>query len=227
MNTIAGNSFRMKLTWVFAFLSILCPINSKSQDVSTTEICKEWNISPTLYNNTISDSTRILYWQNYWYYRDNPSQFIPDTLLIDFIVHPFLYSNEFSEGDKNDSIFNILATFYYKYGEYEDSYNLINPKKSESLIILNNQINFKHIREIMTRQNNGWLSLGSVSIPLVEMLTKNNIFLQDRPLPEGKVQYLNQLIFVVYLSNRDGLITCTYEFIFPINGAYGDENCCK
>ncbi len=227
MKTFVVNSYRTKFACLFVFFSVICPMNSKSQDTSTTDICKEWNIIPMLYNNTISDSTQILYWQNYWYYRDNPSLFIPDTLIIDFIVHPFLYSNGFSSGAENDSIFNILATFYYKYGEYEDSYNLINPKKSESRIILNNELNFNQIRKKMTYQNNGWLSLGSVSLPLIEMLIKNDIFLQDGPIPAGIVHYLNQLIFTVYLSNLDGLILCTYEFIFPINGAYGDENCCK
>lgn len=226
-NSFVVNPYRIKLACLFVFFSVICSINSKSQDVSSNDICKEWNIIPMLYNKTISDSTKVLYWQNYWYYRDNPSQFIPDTLVIDFIVYSFLYYNELSDGAENDSIFNIIATFYYKYGEYEDSYNLINPKKSESRIILNSELNFNHIRRKMTYQNDAWLSLGYVSLPLIEMLMKNNIFLQDGPIPEGRIHYLNQLVFIVYLNNLDGLTICTYEFIFPINGAYGDDNCCK
>jgi hypothetical protein len=66
-------------------------------------------------------------------------------------------------------------------------------------------------------------------IYLKKILEEHNIYIHDKIVDysKGKLFFLNQIIINSYLIDEKGEHKCWYEFTFPINGAYLDDNCCK
>lgn len=66
--------------FLILFLVSICGF---SQSYKINEFCDEWYILPLLYNNYVSDSTKVEYWENYWYQRSgDTTKLIPDSLVI-------------------------------------------------------------------------------------------------------------------------------------------------
>lgn len=216
---------KTKIFLILFFMSIY----GYSQFYKINEFCEEWYILPLLYNNYKSDSTKVEYWENYWYFRssDTTKKLIPDTLVIFLDLTPsMILTDEKVVETAKDSIYTIKSIINYKYGNYQDSYNVINPKISEDIVIYEQKVNLKKIiKEILKTKSFGY-DLTIIKLPIREMLDSLNIYIFDRPDTNKISYYLNQIIITNYFINEKGEIKCSSEFTFPINGCYSDDNCC-
>lgn len=214
-------------TKIFSIL-FLMSIYGYSQSYKINEFCEEWYVFPLLYNNYKSDSTWVEHWENYWYYRSSDTtKLIPDTLVIslDLIPSIVILDEEVIKSAK-DSIYIIKSIINYKYGSYQDSYNVINPKLSDNIVIYEQKVNLKKIIKEILKSENAVHYLKIIKIPIREMLDKLNIYIFDRPDTNKVNYYLNQIIITTYFINEKSEIKCSSEFTFPINGCYSDDNCC-
>jgi hypothetical protein len=215
---------KTKIFLILFFISIY----GFSQSYKINEFCDEWYILPLLYNNYKSDSTIVKYWENYWYFRsENTNKLIPDTLVIslDLIPSMVVIDEEVLKSVK-DSIYTIKSIINYKYGNYQDSYNVINPKISEDIVIYEQKVNHKKAIKEILKSEMAVHNLKIIKVPIREMLDSLNIYIFDRPDTNKINYYLNQIIITSYFINEKGEIKCSSEFTFPINGCYSDGNCC-
>jgi hypothetical protein len=125
-----------------------------------------------------------------------------------------------------DSIYTIKSIINYKYGNYQDSYNVINPKISEDIVIYEQKVNHKKAIKEILKSEMAVHNLKIIKVPIREMLDSLNIYIFDRPDTNKINYYLNQIIITSYFINEKGEIKCSSEFTFPINGCYSDGNCC-
>jgi len=195
-----------------------------SQNLKIEEPCVNWYITPILFNNVISDSTEVTHWENYWYYRsDNDSKLIPDSLQIRLLLSPSIAI--LPKADFIDASYNIKTMIKLKYGNYDDSYNVVNPRTSDNIEVLNKQISLKEIYNsfILTDSMGYWIDVKN--LPLKEILDNLNIWIEDEPWDynsRGKPYALNQIIITTYFIDIYDITKCWSEFTFPINGAYGN-----
>lgn len=197
-----------------------------SVDKDKNEPCINWYPIPELYNNIVSDTTKVIYWENYWYYRSgDDSKLIPDTLLVRIKLIPSLELLPEAEIDKTIYYFN--STMSLKYGLHDNSYNVINPKISHEIQIVNEKINLREIYERMLLSNKMEISFHSDGIPIKEILNSLNINIEDGSwnyIERGRPFALNQIIINSSFINDEGTVLCASEFILPVNGFYNDPN---
>lgn len=186
--------------------------------------CKKWFVEPFLFNNHVSDSNLVTYFENYtFHYKEfDTTKLIPDTLKIKLLIIPSLevFDNEVFESPE----YMFKSYFFYRYGNKEDSYVLFNAQVSDTIILFDQSINFKDYYELIKLGNNEELEkiVPVKSIPLKSMLIKDGVNLKTEPwnYRNGKPLYLNQIVVCSYFCNNKGEIICSSEFILPINGAY-------
>ncbi|NLL27455.1 MAG: hypothetical protein GX259_01545 [Bacteroidales bacterium] len=205
---------------IFAFSLILF-----GQNDSKIEQCKNWRIFPLLYNNTVSDSTLVGYWENYWYYRSgDTTKLIPDTLAIKLCLNPSL--SILTDVDLPEAKYKVISTLQFKYGDHDDSYNAINPKISDTIVLLNEIVDLKLIHEQFRNSNSFGYEFSPKHIPIKALLLDLNINLDIVPwdFKKGKPYALNQIIITSSFYDLNSDLKCMSEFIFPISGAYNNEN---
>lgn len=195
------------------------------QNDSKIEPCKNWRIIPLLYNNIISDSTFVEYWENYWYYRSgDTTKLIPDTLVVKLCLSPSL--SILPDVDLPEAKYKIISTLQFKYSEHDDSYNVINPKISDTIVLLNKVVDLKLIYEQFKNSNSFGYEFPPIYIPIKTLLLGLNVNLDVAPWDYNKgIPYaLNQIIIKSSFYDLNCDLKCESEFIFPISGAYNNEN---
>lgn len=97
--------------------------------------CDKWNITPYLYNDSISEQSEVCFWQNYWYEKDTSTSFyFPDTLIVCLHIVP---STELWEIDTLDmKSCRVISNLYFKLGESFNSYNIVNKKKYRTYFVV-------------------------------------------------------------------------------------------
>ncbi len=214
---------------ILSLLLLLVLGQCYGQKDTIAEQCENWYIIPILYNRVSGDTTEIKYWENYWYYRTGDSiKLIPDTLKIklDLVASGSILT----EKTIPHAEYTIYSTLMLKYGDYEDSYLVVNPKFTEPILLYSEEIDLKVIYEMFINTNSMGYTFYAMDIPLKEIIEKYNIYIHDQIVDysKGRLYFLNQIIISTYLLDKKGEKKCWYEFIFPVNGAYGNENgCCK
>lgn len=226
---------KIKLT----LITILFIANNISAQPNQDFVCRYWKITPTLYSNYKSDSTEITYFKDYWYYENDISpESIPDSLFVDFWekvnsdkskkIPEILIIDldiDLSTALEEDSIkkgekIRIKSELRFKYGLYQDSYNVINPMLSKPILLLNQEIDLKDTYKILFSGKN---ILSPIKIPIKQLLRDLKIDILDGAyeFKEGESgYYLNQIVINSYFIDKNNKIICSSEFIFPINGRY-------
>lgn len=202
--------------FAFTFLQVVGQMNTK------TDICKVWFVYPLIYNDSCK-SLPVTHWSDYWPDGSISQRiYIPDTLSIEismlrsiFFIEDYDYSF--------DSIVCLNSSFYYVFGDSDDSYLLLNPKSSDTIVIYNNDINLKQIDSQIANSSSTSLSLDTIYIPFKQMLLRNNIYVHNKSIDEykGEIQYLNQLVIDSYIYNKHHEVLCNWRFVLPISGGYG------
>lgn len=194
--------------------------------------CRYWHIEPKLYNNYICDTTSVEYWENYWYYRSgNETKLIPDSLVVVLDLVPSIeilpkenYINTI------EAKYQIISTLVFKYGRHDKSYNVISPKVSKDILLLNDTVDLEELYFKFIDTNKMGYSFPPKKINIKEVLDQLKISIED-----GKWDYekrgnpfaLNQIIIYTTFISMNGDIECTSEFTFPISGAYNNTNAGK
>lgn len=215
----------MKLK-IYLFFVIFCYSNSiLGQD----SFCGHWQIVPKLYNNYVSPTTGVDYWENYWYYRTGDvSKLIPDSLIIVLEMFPSMdILPKENLVDNNETKFQIKSTLVFKYGKHDRSHNVISPMISSAILLLNDTVDLKEVYLNFINSNEMGSSFPEKKIYIKEVLKNLNISIEDGPWDfekRGKPFALNQIIIYTTFTNMCGKIDCTSEFTFPINGAYNNSN---
>jgi hypothetical protein len=213
-------------------LSIITIIHSYTycQSKKENEPCESWYVEPFLYNELVSDSTIVKYWENYWYYRSgDTTKLIPDTLIIRLSLNPSMVTYTDNLYTPN-STYVIKSTLQLKYSDTQESYNVVNYKLTDTIILLNKEVNLNTILKVNKQNERCCMDFYPEGIPLKEILDRYNVYIFDKPIDynSGKLYFLNQLIINTYFIDKKDNIKCKSEFIFPVNGAYGNEKgCCK
>lgn len=204
------------IVFVFLFLQVIGQENNKA------DICKVWVVYPLIYNDSCK-SLPITHWSDYWPDRSISKRiYIPDILSIEISMLRSIYFVD-DYNYNSDSIICLSSLFYYVYGDSDDSYLLLNPKKSDTIVIYNSDINLKQIDSQIANSLSTGLSLDTIQILFKQMLLLNNIYVHGKSIDEykGKIQYLNQLVIDNYMYNKQHELLCNWRFILPINGGYG------
>ncbi|MEA4968772.1 MAG: hypothetical protein VB048_11735 [Bacteroidaceae bacterium] len=226
---------KIKLT----LIAILFIANNISAQPNQDFVCRYWKITPNLYSNYKSDSTKITCFKDYWYYENDispesipdslfvdfwekvnsdKSRKIPEILIIDLDIDPStaLEEDSIKKGEK----IRIKSELSFKYGLYQDSYNVINPMLSKPILLLNQEIDLKDTYKILFSGKN---ILSPIKIPIKQLLRDLKIDILDGAyeFKEGESgYYLNQIVINSYFIDKNNKIICSSEFIFPINGPY-------
>jgi hypothetical protein len=212
----------------FIFLLSLKVLFSQSHD--SIEPCMYWHIEPLIFNNIISDSTEFNYWNNYSYFKDDDtSKLIPDSLKFRFLLSPSL--ELVSLGYPFCSNYTLKSILRFKYGNHDNSYNVINPRISNDVILFEQEISLKKIFDslISTDEYGYWIDNSIIkAIPIKTILDSLNVSIEDKPWDlgnRGRPFALNQIIIYTYFIDSMGVTKCMSELTLPINGAYNDPKC--
>lgn len=225
---MALKKFQMKpnlILLIFSLFLISCKHDKKNDSIDKS--CEDWYVKTYLYNNYISDSTQIRYWENYWDTTSgNKNKLIPDSLAIvlDFIPSLSILA---PQADVPDSKYYVKTILKYKYSKHDDSYCINNPIVSNDIIIFEKEINLKEIYEKFIHTDQMGYSFYPKKIPIKKPLYNLNILTGDVMWnfeKQGAPYALNQIIVSTYFMDSKGNICCFSELTFPINGFYGDSN---
>ena len=202
-----------------ALITILFIANNISAQSNQDFDCRDWKISPNLYSNYISDispesipdSLFVDFWKKV---NSDKSKKIPEILIVDLDIDPStaLEEDSIKKGEK----IRIKSELSFKYGLYQDSYNVINPMLSKPILLLNQEIDLK---DTYNRKN----ILSPIKIPIKQLLRNLKIDILDGAyeFKDGESgYYLNQIVINSYFIDKNNKIICSSEFIFPINGPY-------
>ena len=185
--------------------------------------CDKWDIIPYLYNDSISKQSEVCFWQNYWYEIDSTTNFyFPDTMIVCLHLVP---STELWEVDMpNFGAGRVLSTLHFKVGENTDSYNIVNPRNTDSLLLLDSTIDFKAAFEGYNGKDEGFLYLAIVRLPMKEWLSSMNIYTnvwgEKVKWEIGKSFILNSVIVETVIYDSVGNLCRRFEFSLPVNGSY-------
>ena len=185
--------------------------------------CDKWNIIPYLYNDSISRQSEVCFWQNYWYEIDSTTNFyFPDTMIVCLHLVP---STELWEVDmSNPGAGRIISNLHLIIGENTDSYNIVNPQKTDSLLLIDNTIDFKAAFDHINRNIEGFVNVATVRIPMKEWLSSMNVFTnvwgEEVKWEDGKVSMLNSVIIETAIYDSEGNPCRRFEFSLPVNGSY-------
>jgi hypothetical protein len=215
----------MKFTFIVIVISLFSLKSIKGQE----SFCNYWYIEPLLYNNHVSDTTQVDHWENYWHDKSgNESKLIPDTLqiVLDLIPSMAILPKE-NFIDNLNSRFKLKSTLVFKYGRFDRSYNVISPKISDTIVLLDEAIDLISIYNKFIGTDEMGKSFYPKSIKIKEVLDSLNISIEDREWDyekRGNPYALNQIIITTYFINLSGKVECSSEFTFPINGAYNNPH---
>jgi len=218
--------FQKKIISFLVFGSFMIILNTDINAQKAENLpCYDWIIYPVLYNNYVSDTTVVEYWENYWYYRTGDNRkLIPDTLIIGYNFVPSL--EILPEQDIDNMKYFLKSTVNFKYGLHDRSYNVINPHLSDTIVVLNQIIETGKIYDEIIHSDNLSKSFFSKKIPIKDILDTLNIYYEEGIWnydKKGKPFSLNQVIINIYFINMNGEVKCLSEFTFPINGAYNNS----
>lgn len=188
--------------------------------------CSKWRIIPVLYNNYISDTTQVDYWENYWYYKSdiNP-KFIPDTLIIELNLSPSM--SIIGQEKVASEICYIKSTLNFKYGLHDNSNNVIDPHISDTIILVNQKVDIENIYKEMVESKSMGKSFYPKEIAIKELMSELNVWLNDKEWDfknKGKPYALNQIIINSYFLDINKKVLCRFEFTLMVNGDYKNPN---
>ena len=201
-------------------ISVFCQIN-KNNYHENCEISDFWEVTTYLYNNEYNKTNEVYQWQNYWYMsEDDTKEFIPDVLVIQFRFNTnTLYIDEYENFIKKVN-YTFKSVIQYKYGDTDYSYHVKNPKLSNPIVLVEQNIPLGKITKNLDKDKT--VDDIFVGIPLKKHLKDLDIYIGDTFAPQGDFYALNQIIITSYFINEKGEIKNTTEFTFPINGCYKD-----
>ncbi len=211
----------------FVIIILAATVLFSKDIVGQENFCDHWYIEPLLYNNQINDSNLVEYWENYWYYRSgDDTKLIPDSLqiVLDLIPSLEILSQEDPITEEKE-LYQLKSTLVFKYGTLDRSYNVISPKISDTIVLINKTIDLKAIYNNFIDSNEMGFSFYTNSIKLKNRLDSLDISIEDGTWDFEKrwpTYALNQIIINTYFINRFGKIACSSEFTLPINGAYNN-----
>lgn len=209
---------------ILALVLLMLFVQCSGQQNVTQEQCNNWYMLPVLYNNYKSDTTMVEYWENYWYYRsDDNTKFIPDTLIVVLNLIPSM--EILPDAELPNSTFNVKVTMSFKYGFDDDSYNVINPRVSDEIVLLDQSVNFKEVYELIIKTDQMVFSYFPKGIAIKKMLNDLNISIEDGIWDyesRGRPYALNQIIIKSYFMDNNGNVKCSSEFTFPVGGQYNN-----
>ena len=164
--------------------------------------CSNWLISPVLYNNYIHDSTQVYYWENYWYYSSGDSnKLIPDSLQIVLKLFPsFAILPKENLVDSLNTKYQLKSILVFKYGIYDDSYNVISPKTSESIVLFDAEIDLLKIYNSFIDTDEMGYEFNTKPILIKQKLDSIGVWLNDVPWDpvKGRPYALNQIIITSF-----------------------------
>lgn len=188
--------------------------------------CDKWNITPYLYNDSISKQSEVCFWQNYWYEQDSTYKFFfPDTLIVCLHLTPDIEIWDMDTLDKGSC--RVISNLYFKLGECTDSYNVVNSENSERILLLDSTIDLNAAFDYYDA-GLGLLLIAMKKIPMREMLSSKNIFTngwkEKIQWGDGRAHLLNQVIIETVINDLDGVTHRRFEFSLPVNGSYCGRN---
>lgn len=197
-----------------------------------TESCasyNNWSITPHLYNDSISNQSKVCFWQNYWWVDccegDSTTTFLfPDTLIacLQLIAGTELWEREMFAQDKGTC--RVISNLYFKLGEGTNSYNIVNSENSERILLLDSTIDLNVAFDFYEQTNEGLLFIAIKKIPMREILSSKNVFTNTwREViqwGDGRAHMLNQVIIETVINDLNGVTRRRFEFSLPVNGAY-------
>lgn len=183
----------------------------------------QWRISPQLYNYSITSSSKVTFWGNYFNNRgkDSLPDFFPDTLLIEVDVVPSMRID--TEGLRNKSV-KLMIELILKYGDWAESNNCINPQYSDPIVIYDSVLNLVDCLKKIRTDNTSQLVLKTAKVPLLEWFHSLNVFTYTKKWDWMQTQlryYANQIVIRSSFSDNNGVIA-TSEYNLPIIGC-GNE----
>lgn len=185
--------------------------------------CDKWNITPYLYNDSISKQSEVCFWQNYWYEQDSTYKFFfPDTLIACLHLTPDIELWDMDTLDKGSC--RVISNLYFKLGECTGSYNIVNSETSDRILLLDSTIDLNAAFDFCNKPDEGLLFIAIKKIPMREMLSSKNVFTNTW---KEKIQWenaivllLNQVIVETVINDLDGVTRRRFEFSLPVNGSY-------
>ena len=197
-----------------------------AQNNAVTE-CNRFIIEPWLYNESVSDSTRVYLWKNYWYLPilndDEMKPMIPNDLIIRMVVYGDM---DVTGGDIDiEGKLIVESNLCFKYGESDDSFNVVNPQFTEKHLLINDTIEMKSV--VKQLKEKSVVIIKTERFPMKEFLwthgiTTNEFKEPNTPNGRAKIYAVNQLIINTVIKNPQGEIIRTFEFTMPISGCYGN-----
>lgn len=186
--------------------------------------CDKWNITPYLYNDSISKQSKVCFWQNYWYERDSITTFLfPDTLIACLHLTPGIELWDMDTLDKGTC--RVISNLYFKLGEGTDSYNIVNSENSERILLIDSTID---LNTAFDYYDVGLLIIAIKKIPMQEVLSSKNVFTngwkEKIQWVDGRAHLLNQVIIETVINDLDGVTHRRFEFSFPVNGGYCESD---
>jgi len=199
-------------------VSVACQVRKDNYN-ENCEVSDFWEVEPYLYNNKYNEANIVYRWQNYWYGIE-PTELIPDTLIImfRFNVNDLHIAEDYAEFIK-DVDYTFKSVIQYKYGDTDYSYYVKNPKISNPIVLVEKKV---PLGKITKNLGNAEFEDIFVDIPIKRHLKDLDIYICDTVPPESDYYVLNQIIITSYFINEKGEIKNTSEFTFPINGSYKD-----
>ena len=208
------------------FLHIVYATISCAQENGNIEECEKWFIEQDLFNEVVSDSTVITYWENYWYVRNDEKddKLFPDTLIVMQYIVPGM-DVYLSENGENE-VYHVVSKLFFKCGTYDKSYNVFNPRLSDPVILLDSIMQTMVMRSLIS-DSGGVIMLPIRKVPMVSILKEMNVSMQngeEKMNSDGRRWALNQILIITSFYDSTGVERCSSEFTLPVNGCYGDPN---
>ena len=188
--------------------------------------CEDWDIVPYLYNDSVSKQSEICLWKNYWYNTDGTTEsFFPDTLVVclHLVPNTVLWEKEVS----GMGSFHVKSQLLFKLGESKDSYNMVNSKYSEPIMLFDSVVDFESIFAYLNQVNVGYINIAVSKIPMKEILKTLNVFINEWGESvlwnNGVPLKLNQVIILTQIFESGGNPCRRFEFSLPVNGPYCND----
>lgn len=195
----------MKNAVILLFILFLTLVVEGQKD-SSFDPCTIFFAEPMVYNvYEDGTATRTTFWYDYCYCTHDSGSYIPYKIKIDFCFNPSFVA---FANPVPPTVFYFSATLQFKYGDYSDCLNVINPKLSkEYSIVSKSPLNSDSLLNI----KNAPYILTSEDINLKQLLDENEI-----GYFENETKYnLNQLIIRSRFFDLNGN-ECQFEYTFPI-----------
>lgn len=208
---------------IFLLAIIVLQVSTIYGQSESSGSCENWDIVPYLYNDSISEQSAVCFWKNYWYERDTTTNLcFPETLIV--CLHLLPGTELWEKDTKEMESCRVVSNLYFKLGEKCDSYNIVNGKNSEYVLLLDSVIDLKAAFNYIDKMHVGFINIATVKLPMREMLFAMNVFTnvwrQDILLESDKSFMLNQMIVETVVYGTDGVPCRRFDFSLPVNGYY-------